>query len=182
MKTTGYNEFLEVFGGITLGATFKFILAVCFLAAFCTIVGRYLLHKYSAMKQKDEQLKAVFEMVNSYPQYREQSLQIQQELTSAISAITDRIDKMEENIKKRKVNELRMSLLQSYNYYTSDQHNPKKAITQLESDSFWASFGDYEELDGNGHMHTTVQPEMLMLKVIPMDNIEAIAELMSSRR
>lgn len=189
MKTTGYDEFIELFGNITISSVFKFLLAAAFLYAIGTMVGKYIMSRYNAAKEKDAQLKTVFETVNNYPKYRQQSLKIQQELTSAIKGLqeaqqqtNERIDAMEENNRKRKVNELRASLLQSYSYYTSEQHNPRKEWTQMESDSFWASFGDYEELGGDGHMHTVVQPKMLMLKVIPMDHIEVIAELMRSRK
>lgn len=189
MKTTGYDEFIELFGNISIASVFQFVLAAAFLYAICVMVGKYILSRYNAAKEKDNQLKAVFETVNSYPKYRQQSIEIQQEFTAAIKGLqeaqqqtNDRIDAMEANNKKRKVNELRASLLQSYRYYTSDKHNPKKAWTQMEADSFWASFDDYEELDGNGHMHTVVQPEMRMLTVIPMDHTEAIVELMNSRK
>lgn len=189
MKTTGYNEFIEIFGSLTVSSVVQFILAVVFMYAICTMVGKYLLSRYNASKEKDAQLKIVFETVNNYPKYRQQSIDIQKEFTEAIKELQKaqeqtnrRIDIMEENTKKRKVNELRASLLQSYRYYTSDKHNPMKAWTQMEADSFWASFGDYEDLDGDGHMHTVVQPEMRMLTVISMDNTCAISELMNSRK
>ena len=52
----------------------------------------------------------------------------------------------------------------------------------MEYDAFWEMFKDYERVDGDGHMHTVVQPAMRMLDVIRMEDTEKIAELMKSRR
>ena len=49
-------------------------------------------------------------------------------------------------------------------------------------EAFWKIFKDYEELDGNGHVHSEVQPAMRNLEVIPMHEVEKISELMHSRR
>ena len=38
----------------------------------------------------------------------------------------------------------------------------------MEAESYWALFGDYEDLGGDGYMHTVVQPEMNKLDVIDM--------------
>ena len=36
----------------------------------------------------------------------------------------------------------------------------------MESEAFWELFRDYEDVNGDGHMHTVVQPAMNLLKVI----------------
>ena len=56
------------------------------------------------------------------------------------------------------------------------------AWSEMESDAFWKMFGDYEEAGGDGDMHTTVQPAMRLLNVIPMHEQDRIAELMQSRK
>ena len=56
------------------------------------------------------------------------------------------------------------------------------AWSEMEAEAFWKIFKDYEDLDGNGHVHAEVQPAMRNLEVIPMHEVEKISELMHSRR
>ncbi len=189
MKTPGYSEFLNLFGSLTVFDVAQLILAGAFLYFVGKAVIKFILSRYEAAKKKDSQLQLALDTIQHYPEWRKQSLDVQESLTNSIKAlqqaqteIVDRIDKMEEGNRKRKLNELRASLIKSYQYYTSEQYNPSKSWTQMEADSFWASFGDYEELDGDGYMHSVVQPAMLMLSVISMDDMEAISQLMKSRR
>ena len=73
-------------------------------------------------------------------------------------------------------------LLTCFQYYTSKEKNPKQEWTEMEASSFWSMFEDYEELGGNGYMHTEVKPKMDMLITIPMHETEKVAELMQSRK
>ena len=38
----------------------------------------------------------------------------------------------------------------------------------MESEAFWDLFKEYEEADGDGYMHTEVQPAMNLLTVLEM--------------
>ena len=51
----------------------------------------------------------------------------------------------------------------------------------MEADVFWATFADYENLGGNGFMHSDVQPAMNALEIVKMDDTERIASLYMSR-
>ncbi|MDO4315626.1 MAG: hypothetical protein Q4C45_07590, partial [Oscillospiraceae bacterium] len=140
-------------------------------------------------KERDKQLKEALEAVRKYPEYRQQSIEIQQKLESEIQGLrlaqqenTSKLITMEEDSKRRERNKLRDRLLQNYRYYTSKEHNPAKAWTRMESDAFWELFGDYEGTDGNGYVHTVVQPEMNLLTVIEMDDTGGIADLMKQRK
>ena len=57
-----------------------------------------------------------------------------------------------------------------------------QAWTEMEADSFWEQFSEYEDNGGNGHMHTIVQPAMNKLSVIKMDDSNGLYELMHSRK
>ena len=57
-----------------------------------------------------------------------------------------------------------------------------QAWTTMESEAFWEVFGEYEEAGGDGHMHTVVQPEMNLLRVIDIDDAASVAELMRHRK
>jgi hypothetical protein len=56
------------------------------------------------------------------------------------------------------------------------------AWSEIEKDSFYKLFRDYENLGGDGFMHTVVQPAMDALHVIPMHEIEELDKLMQSRK
>ena len=187
MEMTGYEQFLEFFGNITLGKVIGFVLAILFLFGIYKQIKKFLdnkknmlIEKHEAEKLKDEQLQKVLEEVNKYPIYREQSRKIQQQFREEIDGvkssqeglaetqkeIIDSIKDMREKQEKRERNKLRDKLLQSYRYYTDIKRNPDQSWTRMESEAFWELFRDYEDMGGDGYMHTVVQPAMNLLKVI----------------
>lgn len=186
---TGLSEFLEVFGNTTVANVITYVLIAIFLLKIYKKVRDYLVKKYEADAEKDKELKEALAAVRKYPEYRKQSIEIQQKLESEIQELrkaqdehTRRLLLMEENAQRRERNKLRDRLLQSYRYYTSKEHNPMHSWTRMESETFWACFADYEHMNGDGYMHTVVQPEMTLLAVIEMDDADGVAELMKSRK
>lgn len=183
----GFEQFMEVFGNITISTVVVVILAVIFCYRGYKQFVKYLdnkkeiaIQKHEAEKTKDEQLKKVLEEVNKYPQYREQSRQIQKEFRDEIDGlkqtqqiladtqgvIQKTLRDMQDTQNKRDRNKLRDRLLQSYRYYTNPERNPEQSWTSMEAEAFWGMFGDYEEAGGDGFIHTVVQPAMNRLKVI----------------
>lgn len=184
---TGFEQFIELFGNVTVST-----LAIISLAFFFCYKGykyfvKFLdnkkdlaIKKHEAEKKKDEKLNKVFEEVNKYPEYREQSRAIQQafreeidglkesqqELAKAQQDIYGTLKDMQEKQERRDRNKLRDRLLQSYRYYTDIENNPSQTWTRMESEAFWELFRDYEDAGGNGYMHSTVQPAMNLLKII----------------
>lgn len=182
------DTFLEVFGGFTLASVIQILLAVGFLFYTGKKFRDYLIKKYEADQKKDKQLQEVLEAVKKYPEYRKQSIEIRQKLEGEIQGIrkaqeesTKRLEAMEENTKRRERNKCRDRLLQSFRFYTSKQKNPLQAWTRMESEAFWELFKDYEDMGGNGHMHTEVQPAMNLLEIIELTDEEKVTELMKSR-
>lgn len=180
---TGLDEFEKLFGGITVMNLIELLLAVVFLALVYKKVKDYLVKRYEAAKLKDEQLKTALDAVSQYPKYREQSIRIQQELESKIGELkrsqdenTARLKAMEEIQKRQKRNELRDRLLQSYRYYTDRRRNPSQVWNRMEAEAFWELFGDYEAADGDGYIHTVVQPAMNLLKIVEMDELTRTEE------
>ena len=185
----GLSEFLATFGKITLTDVIYFILAIVFLIGAYKKINKYICDRHDAEQQRDQKLEEALSAVKQYPTYRKQSLEVQQRLHSEIEELrtsvednSKRLVKMEEESRKRELNKLRETLLQNYKYYTDVKKNPLQAWTKMEADAFWASFTDYEDLDGNGYMHTEVQPKMQLLTVIHMHDKEGISSLMSSRQ
>ena len=149
-------------------------------SVFCYLiyrkVSKYLIERYEAGKKKDEQLKTTLDQVSKYPEYRAQSLRVQKELQTEIDALhsaqseqIERLKKMEDDMTRRERNRLRDRLLQSYRYYTDPACNPAGTWNTMEAEAFWEMFSDYEDVGGNGYIHSVVQPAMNKLKIVNID-------------
>lgn len=168
-----WQSFIDAFGNITVLDVAIFIAAIVFLILCYRKVKDYLIAKHDADKLRDEQLQEALTAVRKYPEYRKQSIQIQHELEDEncavrkdIQALTKRIEKMEEDTKRRERNKIRDRLLQNYRYYTNTETNPKQSWSRMEADAFWELFKEYEENGGDGYMHSEVQPAMNKLTII----------------
>ena len=196
----GLDEFLELFGGFTIAQLVTVILAFVFMYCIYQLVKKYFDDKSKAQnereqaeKKRDADLKEALDAVRKYPEYRKQSIQIQQlleneiqetrqqslkiqalleqeiqELRVMIQDDKDRLVNIEEQERRRECNKLRDMLLQNYRYYTNKERNPSQSWTQMEAEAFWELFRDYEDLGGDGYMHTEVQPAMERLIVIDL--------------
>jgi len=168
-----WQSFIDAFGNITVLDVAIFIAAIVFLILCYRKVKDYLIAKHDADKLRDEQLQEALTAVRKYPEYRKQSIQIQHELEDEncavrkdIQALTKRIEKMEEDTKRRERNKIRDRLLQNYRYYTNTETNPTQSWSRMEADAFWELFKEYEENGGDGYMHSEVQPAMNKLTII----------------
>lgn len=186
---TGVDEFVGIFGDVTIATVVQVAFAGAFLFLIYKKVKDYLIKRYEAEEKKNRQLKETLDAVSKYPEYRMQSIEIQhkleneiKELSKAQAETVERLAKMEDDSKRREKNKLRDRLLQNYRYYTSTEHNPGRAWTKMESEAFWELFVDYEDAGGNGYVHTVVQPAMELLSVVDMDDAEGVMELMRSRK
>lgn len=185
----GIEAFEKVFGNITILSTLQFVLAVVFIVLVYKKISDYLLKSHDEKKERDKELKEALEAVKRYPEYRKQSLDIQKDLDYKIKYLQDaqqdivsRIDKMEQNFIKTERNRLRENIISSYRYYTNKEKNPMQAWTRMESEAFWEVFSDYEDYNGDGYVHTVVQPAMNLLYIIEMEDEESLSELAKSRK
>lgn len=183
------KEFLQVFGEIKVATVVIVIAAFIFLFKIYKAIAAYFREKYRLEMEKEKQMQGILKQVEMYPKWREQSIERQKEFTKAIdklqqnqAEITRELKEIEERRKKTKRNELRDRLLQTYRYFTNREKNPMLAWSEMEAEAFWKVFGDYEEAGGDGDMHTTVQPAMRRLEVVPMHEQERVSALMQSRR
>lgn len=174
---TGFEEFKNLFGDITVLSVIETLLAVVFLVFIGKKVRDYLIKKHELDRIRDEQIREALEAVRKYPEYRQQSIRIQELLEGEIQELrqmqedqSQRLLDMEETTKRRERNKLRDRLLQNYRYYTNKQENPSQSWTRMESEAFWELFRDYEDAGGDGFMHTEVQPAMERLTIIEHDN------------
>lgn len=179
----GLDEFLELFGDITISQIVKVIFAIVFMFLIYKQIKQYIQGKINeqnmriaAEKQRDSDIQEALTAVRKYPEYREQSIKIQellegeiQELRTMIEEDKKRIAQVEEQEKRRECNKLRDTLLQHYRFYTNKEKNPSQSWTNMEAEAFWELFRDYEDLGGDGYMHTEVQPAMERLTVVSID-------------
>lgn len=175
----GFDEFMSIFGGVTLGDAVLLIAAVVFVVVMYRKVTKLIIDHNAEKERQSAELHEALEGVRKYPQYRQQSINIQHSLESEIQGlrqtqdqIMHRLERMEQNSERRDRNKLRDMLLQSYRYYTNKNHNPSQSWTRMEAEAFWELFGDYEEAGGNGYMHSDVKPAMMRLTVIEMMDID----------
>lgn len=175
--------------------TFDVVIAAAAVWGIGKKVENRIIENHDADQQRDADIKEALDGVRAMPGYRQQSIAIQNELRNADAEILrtcetiqagvvenqqiliDRLNKLE----NRERNALRAKILDMHRLFTSRQKNPMLAWTEMERDAFFDLIKDYESLNGNGHIHSVVIPEMNMLDVIPMTDKKAVEELFHSR-
>ena len=103
-------------------------------------------------------------------------------IDQSVQDIADKLEQEQEKSDKRERNKLRDKLLQNYRYYTNREKNPALSWSEMESDAFWQMFKDYEDLHGDGYLHSEVQNAMNRLNVISMSDTEELLRMMSGRK
>ena len=176
------EEFLKIFGNFTIADVVTLVIALIFLyGAYCKLKVHF-----NKQYKNNEQIN---EILQRYSEWHQQSINAQKQFADTIAELkkgqkenSEKLEKMDIDNKKREQNRLRERLLQSYRYYTSVDKNPMQEWSEMEADAFWKLFEDYEDVGGDGYMHTIVQPSMRTLDVIQMHETERITELMKSRK
>lgn len=174
------DEFIKLFGNITVVQIVEFVLACVFMAFIYKQIKKYIQNKIDEQNKRaeeerlrDAKIKEALDAVHKYPTYRKQSLEIQKKIETQIEEIRknhqdtiDRLNQMEETTRKRERNKIREHLLQNYRYYTNKDTNPSHSWTRMEAEAFWELYREYEEAGGNGYMHTEVLPAMELLTIV----------------
>ncbi len=183
------EQFINLFGNVTLSQVIAWGIAVTFLYQVWKRFKDYMTKRYEDEQKQQRQIQEVINQVKKYPTWREQSLDMQRQFTESIVELekgqkeqAEQLNRMEESNRKRELSKMFNRLLTCFQYYTSNEKNPRQEWTDMEASSFWSMFEEYEELGGNGYMHTEVKPKMDMLTKIPMHETEKIARLMQSRK
>lgn len=145
---------------------------------------------------RDKKIADLEAVVNALPSYRNQSLDIQEKLQKADkellavcndiknsvlanqNILNDRLDRLE----KREKNAIRAKLLEEYRLFTDETKNPMLAWSEMEHHAFFELVKDYEDLNGNDYVHSTVIPAMNELTVIYMTDKQELLKLMNSRK
>lgn len=158
-------------------------------------------------EETDKRLKRVEAAVDQLPTYRQQSLQIQQELiqgqqevkaelkaeqseivklcktmNESLTTLTTEFKEAQAQTNEREKNDLRQKLIREYNLFADPRRNPSRAWSEMEHNAFMSQLHDYEALGGNDFIHRTVLPAMSILEIVPMDSVARLEEIMSSRQ
>lgn len=174
-----YEAFIKTFGDVTVLEIITLILAVVFVIVTYRKIREYLANKIKeqeksrkAEEKRDKDIKEALDAIHKYPEYRQQSINIQTKLEGQITELknlhketSERLERMENDTKRREMNKIRDRLLQNYRYYTNAESNPSHSWSKMEAEAFWDLFKEYEEAGGNGYMHSEVRPAMELLTV-----------------
>lgn len=171
---TGLNQFLDLFGQVTLSTVIGLVLAGVFLYMIYKKVREYFICRYEEDKKRDEQLNEALTAVHQLPVIQKKLEEQMDSIAKAQERSEQRLQQIEEDNKRRARNQLRDRLLQCYRYYTNSATNPSKSWTRMEAEAFWELFHDYESDGGNGYMHSVVQPTMeeLFIRACPIPKNE----------
>ena len=186
----GYEEFMKTFGSITISIVIEVILAAIFVMWAYKKLKDKIIGSYEERQQQRADIDEALEGVRALPEYKKENTKIQTQLKNADDKILDTCQKIQDGVNEnqrilnerldkledRERNALRAKILEMHRLFTSKKRNPLHAWSEMERDAFNDLIEDYEELNGNGHVHTVVIPDMHMLKVIPMTDLEALAE------
>lgn len=191
----GLNEIKEILGSVPFSIVIEIIVAIIGIYIAYKKLQDKIIGSYEERKKQREDIDEALEGVRALPDYRKKSIEIQKELKDTDKKILDtckliqdgvnenqqilneRLDRLED----RERNALRAKILEMHRLFTSKKKNPMQAWTEMERDAFNDLITDYESLNGNGHVHTVVIPEMNQLRVILMTDVEALTKLFHSR-
>lgn len=179
------DAFLALVGGITVSDILILILGLGYILPRLKKAWYWLRDYFHGIDRKEQASQNIENLEHQYQKGQEERKALQKQietLQTQIQSVLNKLNTMEESRKEKDLNKLCNLLIQSYQYYTSEEKNPMQAWTQMESAAFWALFKDYEDTGGDGYMHQEVQPAMNRLSQIKMYETEKIAALMKSRR
>ena len=194
-KMFGLEEFLDTFGTLTIGIVVEILIAAVGVFVAYKKLKDKMIGAYEERKQQKDDIQEALDGVRALPNYRKQSLEIQKQLKNADDKILETCQKIQDGVNEnhkilnerldrledRERNALREKILHMHRMFTSVKRNPMQAWSEMERDSFNELIKDYESLNGNGHVHTVVIPDMNKLRVILMTDSEELAELFHSR-
>lgn len=173
---------IELCEGLSVSDLIVFIAAIYFLVSLGKKCYKSIISFYEKNKAKNVMLVEAVEDIKEIKDSHNV-------LSSTVDKILEKQEQLEEKQEKleaknnaHNVNKIRERLIQSYRYYTNTNNNPELAWSEMEKESWYNLFYDYEDMGGNGFMHSTVEPAMASLRIIRMNDTVALTDLMKSRK
>jgi len=173
---------MELTDNLSVSNLIVFIAAIYFLVSLGKKCYKGIIAFYESSRQKNlilveavEDIKEIKESHSTLSTTVDKILKKQEELE-------EKQEKLEDKNNAHNVNKIRERLIQSYRYYTNVNNNPQLAWSEMEQESWYNLFHDYEQMGGNGFMHSTVEPAMASLDVVRMNDTQNLTALMNSRK
>ena len=173
----GLNEFQSTFGTLTVAFVVEITIAIVGIWLAYKKLKDKIIGSYKERQEHKNDIQEALNGVKAVDTLIETCKQIQDGVNENQKILNERLDRLED----RERNALRAKILDMHRMFTNKKMNPMQAWTEMERDAFNDLITDYESLNGNGHVHTVVIPEMNRLRVILMTDIQAVAELFHSR-
>ena len=173
----GQEEFLNTFGTLTVAFVVEILVAIVGITVAYNKLKDKIIGSHEERKKQKNDIKEALDGVKAVDKLVNTCNKIQQGVNENQRILNERLDRLED----RERNALREKILHMHRMFTSVRRNPMQAWSEMERDSFNELIKDYESLNGNGHIHTVVIPEMNRLRVILMTDTETLAELFHSR-
>lgn len=86
------EQFLKMFGDVTVARITDLIVSLVFVFGALKIVGNYFAKKIRMSDEEKEHLQKVFDQVEEYPKWRNQSIEIRDNLSEEIKDLGKKID------------------------------------------------------------------------------------------
>lgn len=173
----GLEQINNTFGTLTVAFVIELIVAIVGIWIAYKKLKDKIIGSYKEREKQKEDIQEALDGVKSVDTLIETCNEIKQGVAENQRILNERLDRLED----RERNDLREKILNMHRLFTSKKRNPMQAWSEMERDSFNELIKDYESLNGNGHIHTVVIPEMNLLRVILMTNIDELEELFHSR-
>lgn len=173
----GLEQINNTFGTLTVAFVIELIVAIVGIWIAYKKLKDKIIGSYKEREKQKDDIQEALNGVKSVDTLIETCNEIKQGVAENQRILNERLDRLED----RERNDLREKILNMHRLFTSKKRNPMQAWSEMERDSFNELIKDYESLNGNGHIHTVVIPEMNLLRVILMTNIDELEELFHSR-
>lgn len=134
------NEFIALFGGVTIADIVFVGCAVGFLVGIFAKVSKYFKGKVIADKEKNDEWKKVIDQVNLYPKWHEQSIQIRDGLKGSIDGLSEKIDAMQLKSDRKYATTCRYRIIRFNDEILRNVKHTKEHFDQILID-----IDDYEE-------------------------------------
>lgn len=145
------DEFIDVFGGVTLEKIVTVSAACVFIGGVLRAVWKYVNAKITKMNERDAEWQKIAEQVQQYPKWHRQSIEIRDELAKSIQGLSAKIDETNTTLDSMQLRSMR-------NYATNCryriirfndellQHGEHKTLhTKEHFDQILSDIDDYEE-------------------------------------
>lgn len=152
------DAFLEVFGDITVATVVLIITALVFVWKIYSIIKGHLIAKYKQEEEKERKVQEVIEQAAHYPEWHQQSIDIQKKFSDAISSIEkaqhnnlEGLHRLGKMIAENEATTCRYRILRFNDEILHDQKHTKEHFDQiLEDITRYEKFcGEHPEYENN---------------------------------